>query len=244
MNIISVVRFSLPRVIPALGITLMLYAACGPALLAQEPGANLDTPQKKLSYAMGLDLAHSLKQADTEMDVKLLIMGLEDGFSGKPKLSPEEVSQVKQDFVKQRQTAQMEKMKTAGAKNQKEGDAFLAANKSKPGVKTTSSGLQYKVLTEGKGAAPKASDKVKVHYRGTLLDGTEFDSSYSRNQPAVFPLNGVIPGWTEGLQLMKVGGKSQLFVPAKLAYGKQGAGNKIGPDSTLIFEVELLEIQK
>lgn len=122
------------------------------------------------------------------------------------------------------------------------GKAFLAENATKPGVKQTPSGLQYKVLTEGSGKAPKATDKVLVNYRGTLLDGTEFDSSYKRNEPISFPLNGVIPGWTEGLQLIKEGGKIQLFIPPNLAYGSRGAGGVIGPDETLIFEVELLKV--
>ena len=130
-----------------------------------------------------------------------------------------------------------------GAKNTKEGKTFLDANTKKPGVTTLASGLQYKVLTEGKGAMPKASDTVKVHYRGTLLDGTEFDSSYARKEPAEFQVGGVIKGWTEGLQLMKTGAKWQLFIPAELAYGATGAGQDIGPNATLIFEVELLEVK-
>ena len=226
------------------GILAVGIALSNMSAWAQDADPLLDSSQKKLSYAMGLDLAKSLKQADAAMDSKLLIMGLEDGFAGTPKLSEDQVKQIKQDFVKQRQNEQMEKMKTAGAENQKQGDAFLAANKVKEGVKTTASGLQYKVLTPGKGATPKLEDKVKVHYRGTLLDGNEFDSSYSRNEPIVFPLKGVIPGWTEGLQLMPVGSKYQFVIPANLAYGQQGAGAKIGPNSTLIFEVELLGIEK
>jgi FKBP-type peptidyl-prolyl cis-trans isomerase FklB len=139
-------------------------------------------------------------------------------------------------------SAQEAKAKEAGAGNRKEGDAFLAANKAKEGVKTTADGLQYKVLTEGNGPKPTANDTVTVNYRGTLLNGKEFDSSYKRGQPASFPVGGVIKGWTEALQLMPVGSKYQLFIPPDLAYGDRGAGGDIGPGETLIFEVELLSI--
>jgi len=127
--------------------------------------------------------------------------------------------------------------------NLEKGEAFLKANATQPGVKTTASGLQYKIITEGTGRSPKATDTVKVNYRGTTIDGKEFDSSYKRNAPIEFPLNGVIPGWTEGLQLVKEGGKIQLFIPSNLAYGKAGAGGAIGPDETLIFDVELLQVR-
>jgi FKBP-type peptidyl-prolyl cis-trans isomerase len=127
--------------------------------------------------------------------------------------------------------------------NLEQGQAFLKANASKPGVHTTPSGLQYLVLEEGKGKSPKATDTVLVHYKGNLLDGTEFDSSYKRNEPISFPLNGVIPGWTEGVQLMKEGGKIRLFIPSNLAYGSRGAGGVIPPDSTLVFDIELLKVQ-
>jgi FKBP-type peptidyl-prolyl cis-trans isomerase len=127
--------------------------------------------------------------------------------------------------------------------NLAKGQAFLKENATKPGVHTTPSGLQYKVITEGHGKSPKATDTVLVHYRGTTIDGTEFDSSYKRNEPISFPLNGVIPGWTEGVQLMKEGGKMQLFIPSNLAYGSRGAGGVIAPDSTLVFDIELLKVQ-
>ena len=135
-------------------------------------------------------------------------------------------------------------MKEVAAKNKIDGEAFLAANKSKEGIKTLPSGLQYKMITEGKGAKPKSTDTVSVNYRGTLIDGTEFDSSYKRNEPVSFPLNQVIPGWTEGLQLLAVGSKAQLFIPSNLAYGETPPSPQIAPNSTLIFEVELLEIKK
>ena len=136
------------------------------------------------------------------------------------------------------------KTETLAEKNMEEGEKFLSENKKKKGIVTTKSGLQYIVLSEGNGARPKATDKVKVHYKGTLIDGTEFDSSYKRGEPAVFQVKGVIPGWTEALQLMKVGSKYNLFIPSNLAYGQRGAGSKIGPNVTLIFEVELLSIEK
>jgi len=139
---------------------------------------------------------------------------------------------------------QAERMKVVAEKNRKEGEAFLADNKKKEGVKTTPSGLQYKVIKDGNGPTPKMADTVTVNYRGTLINGTEFDSSYKREEPATFPVNSVIPGWTEAMQMMKVGAKWHLFVPANLAYGEQGAGPQIGPNSTLIFEVELTAINK
>jgi len=141
-------------------------------------------------------------------------------------------------------TKQEEETKKLGEKNRKEGEAFLAANKKKEGVKTLASGLQYKVIKPGTGKKPKSTDTVTTHYRGTLIDGTEFDSSYNRGQPATFPVHGVIPGWTEALQLMEEGAKWQLFIPSKLGYGERGAGQAIGPNATLIFEVELVSVQE
>src|SRR5450432_1369845 len=170
--------------------------------------------------------------------------GLSDAFSGtKPLMYDDEMRQAMQTFQTDMQTKMMAKKKESGDKNKVTGEAFLAANKKKDGVITLPSGLQYKVITAGKGDKPKATDTVETNYRGTLIDGTEFDSSYKRNQSATFPVGGVIPGWTEALQLMPVGSKWQLFVPATLAYG-ENAPPEIGPDSTLIFEVELLSIKK
>lgn len=158
-------------------------------------------------------------------------------------MSEEEYRNTMANFRKEMMAKQQAQMKTKGEKNKKEGDAFLAENKDKKGIVSLPSGLQYKVIKEGEGDTPKATDKVTVHYRGTLIDGTEFDSSYGRGEPATFPVNGVIPGWTEALQLMNAGSKWQLFIPSKLAYGERGAGGKIGPNSTLIFDVELISIQ-
>src|SRR6202008_1398185 len=174
----------------------------------------------------------------------ILLRGMKDALAGGKLLMSEDearaaVMQV-QNEVRQKQA---EKAKEAGAANKKEGDEFLAANKAKEGVVTLPSGLQYKILTTGTGPKPAATDSVVCNYRGTLIDGKEFDSSYKRGQPATFPVNGVIKGWTEALQLMPVGSKWQLFIPPDLAYGERGAGADIGPNSTLIFDVELISIQ-
>jgi FKBP-type peptidyl-prolyl cis-trans isomerase FklB len=163
---------------------------------------------------------------------------------GKTLMTDQEYKETMTNFrteMTQKKTAQM---KEAGDRNKKEGEKFIADNKKKEGVITTASGLQYKIITKGTGASPKATDTVSVHYKGTLIDGKEFDSSYRRGQPASFPVNGVIKGWTEALQLMKEGSKWQLFIPSELAYGDRGAGRDIGPNSTLIFDVELISIKK
>jgi FKBP-type peptidyl-prolyl cis-trans isomerase len=167
------------------------------------------------------------------------LKGLKDGLAGNAALNDQEMQEAMMGLQKDMQA----KVAELGTKSKKEGEDFLAANKSKQGIKATTSGLQYKVIKEGSGPKPKSTDVVKVHYRGTLLDGTEFDSSYKRGEPVEFPLDQVIKGWTEGLQLMTVGSKYQLFIPAALAYGEPG-NRGIPPNSTLIFEVELLEIVK
>src|SRR5438046_10719028 len=177
------------------------------------------------------------------MEIKgdVLDAGLKDGLSGaKPLLSPEEVRQVITKVSKEMREKKAASNKEAADKNRKESEKFLAENKAKPGVKTTASGLQYKVEKEGSGTPPKETDTVVVNYRGTLIDGTEFDSSYKRGEPATFPVNRVIKGWTEALQLMKPGAKYQLVIPPDLAYGPGGTGGDIGPNATLIFEVELM----
>src|SRR4029077_1986577 len=163
--------------------------------------------------------------------------GVKDGVSGKPQMTMDQIRDTMVAFEKDMQ----DKQTAAAKKNEADSEKFLAENKSKEGVKTTSSGLQYKVLKEGTGAQPKSTDTVMVNYRGTLIDGTEFDSSYKRGQPATFPVGGVIKGWTEALQLMKVGSKLQLFIPANLAYGDHPPGAQIPPGSSLIFEVELMD---
>ena len=199
--------------------------------------------KQKASYAIGTDIAANMKRQGVDIDPKALAAGLTDGFEGKMKLTAGELKQVMDEFRAQMMAKTESKTKGDGEKNLKDGEAFLAANSKKEGVKTTASGLQYKTLKSGKGKSPKATDTVKVHYHGTLIDGTVFDSSVERGEPISFPLNGVIPGWTEGVQLMKEGDKFQFTIPSKLAYGEQGPGGKIGPNSTLVFDVELLAIE-
>ena len=205
----------------------------------------LKSDSERFGYALGMNIGASLKQMQTDIDLPSLLAGLRDTFEGtEPLLTSEQAAEARKEFSKKVQEKQAEKIKHASEKNRKEGEAFLTENKKKEGVITTESGLQLVVLKEGDGPKPKATDRVKVHYRGTLLDGTEFDSSYKRGQPVTFPVNGVIAGWTEALQLMKVGSKVRLFIPSNLAYGERGAGQRIGPNAALIFEVELLGIEK
>jgi FKBP-type peptidyl-prolyl cis-trans isomerase FklB len=207
----------------------------------------LKTRTQKFSYALGMNigtgLGANLKKQSVEVDSALVAQGLKDAMAGKKTLLTEdEAKTVLTDVQNDVKKEQAEKMKVAGEKNKTDGEAFLAANKSKDGVVTLADGLQYKILTAGTGAKPAASDSVVCNYKGTLINGTEFDSSYKRGQPATFGVSQVIKGWTEALQLMPVGSKWQLFIPSNLAYGERGAGGDIGPDSTLIFEVELLSI--
>jgi FKBP-type peptidyl-prolyl cis-trans isomerase FklB len=217
-------------------------ALSGVANAADAP--ELKSEKEKLSYSVGMDIGSNLKRQSIEVDPELLAKGFKDSYSGgKTLLTEEESRQAIQNFQKQMMAKQAEAMKQQAEKNKAEGEKFLAENKGKEGVKATASGLQYKVIRAGTGSSPTADNTVEVHYRGTLIDGKEFDSSYSRNQTAVFPVSGVIPGWTEGLQLMKEGGKYMLFVPPDLAYGERGAGRDIGPNATLIFEVELISVQ-
>ena len=205
---------------------------------------DLTNPKQKTSYAIGEDVASTLKDRDIDLDPKALAAGISDTLAGKPALNQQEVDDTLSK-LRQELTAKAEaKSKGEGEKNLNEGKAFLAANAKKDGVKTTATGLQYKVLKSGTGASPQKTDTVKVHYHGTLIDGTVFDSSVQRGQPIFFPVNGVIPGWVEALQLMKVGDKWRLFIPAKLAYGDQSPSPAIPPNSALIFEVELLGIEK
>lgn len=212
---------------------------------ADAPATALSTPKDKLSYSFGNKIGNSIKQQDTEVNLEVLYKGIKDALAGeKSALTDEEIAQTLTTFQKERMAKQQEAQKIQGEKNLKEGEAFLEENKKKEGVVTLPSGLQYKVITEGKGKKPKATDTVTTHYRGTLLNGTEFDSSYKRKEPATFPLNGVIPGWTEALQLMSEGSKYELFIPAKLAYGERGAGRDIPANATLKFEVELISVKE
>lgn len=210
---------------------------------AQGQGNKPAALQDRASYIIGLNLGQSLKQQEVPVTMDLIVQGLRDGLAGSnPLLSQEEIQAAMQEFQGQLMAAQQEKMKVAGEANMKTSQAYLDENKKKATVKTTASGLQYEVLTEGSGASPKPTDQVTVHYRGTLPDGTVFDSSYDRGEPATFPVNGVIPGWVEALQLMKPGAKYRLVIPPALAYGERGAGGDIGPNQALVFEVELLSV--
>jgi len=201
----------------------------------------------RISYIIGMDMGMDLKRQlihIKDINPDAILRGLKDAFSGeKPLLTKEEIRETITSFQKEIKGRQEETMKRTGEKNKKEGETFLAENKNKEDVITLHSGLQYRVIKQGTGKKPKLTDTVTTHYRGTLVDGTEFDSSYKRGQPISFPVNGVIPGWTEALQLMEEGAKWQLFIPPQLAYGERGAG-PIGPNSTLIFEVELISVQE
>ena len=204
----------------------------------------LKTQKDKVSYAIGMNIGTTLHRQSIDVDPNIVRQGLEDAMGGgKTVLSEEEVRATLTELQNDIRKKQQERMQQAGETNKKQGDAFLAANKGKEGVVTLPSGLQYKILSAGTGPKPATSDSVVCNYRGTLIDGTEFDSSYKRGQPATFPVGGVIKGWTEALQLMPVGSKWQLFVPSELAYGERGTGADIGPNAVLIFEVELLSIQ-
>ncbi len=205
----------------------------------------LKTPKDKASYAIGMDMGNSLKKNGVDVNPDALAKALKDVLTDqKTQLTDQEAGTILADMQKEMQGKRQEKMKIQGEKNKTEGTAFLAENMKKEGVKTLPSGLQYKVLTEGGGKSPSATDTVTVQYTGRLVDGTEFDSSYKRGQAATFAVTGVIKGWTEALQLMKEGGKWQLFLPSALAYGETGTvGGPIGPNAVLIFDVELVSIQ-
>ncbi len=205
----------------------------------------LSTQKQKQSYAIGLNIGKSMKRDAVEVDTEILARGIRDALAGgKTLLTDEEVKATLTELQVEVRKHQQDEFQAEADKNKKDGDAFLAANKTKEGVVTLPSGLQYKILKEGTGPKPAAQDTVVCNYRGTLLDNTEFDSSEKHGGPASFPVNQVIKGWTEALQLMPVGSKWQLFVPSELAYGPRQAGPQIGPNSTLIFEVELLSIKE
>ena len=212
----------------------------GVCLLADAKPAELKTDKEKASYAVGQQIGKSIRDQGIELDAATLSMSIEEAIAGKAsRFTPEEMQATLTKLQETMQKAMVEK----ASKNKEAGDKFLAENKKKSGIKTTTSGLQYKVISEGKGESPKEDAQVKVHYKGTLLDGTEFDSSYKRNEPAVFPVTGVIPGWTEALKMMKTGAKWELAIPSDLAYGPRGRPG-IPPNSVLQFTVELVEIMK
>lgn len=226
-------------------LTIILALSLSPSLLHADEQLSLKTQKDKASYSIGLEMGSAMKQQKLEVDPDLIVAGFRAGLSGtKSLLSEAESKQVMEIFEKEMEARMAKETKELPEKNKKEGESFLAENKKKTGVTTLDSGLQYRIVREGTGVLPKATDTVTAHYRGTLLDGTEFDSSYSRNEPSKFGVDQVIKGWKEALQLMKVGSKWQLFVPSNLAYEDQGAGRVIGPNATLIFDVELISIDK
>lgn len=203
----------------------------------------LETPEQRLSYTIGMDIGGSLAEQGIDLDLDLLVEALRASYAGEETRLTEAEALAERDAFMQRRQQEMESQRVEEASaNLEAGQAFLAGNRDQDGVTETESGLQYRVLTEGEGSSPAAEDRVTVHYRGTLIDGTEFDSSYARGEPATFALNQVIPGWTEGVQLMSEGAKYEFYIPAELAYGEQGRPGPIGPNSTLIFEVELIEV--
>jgi FKBP-type peptidyl-prolyl cis-trans isomerase len=227
----------------AVGVVLSLVAIQGCDKKAEEKATEtkLDTLEQRISYAIGSDIAQNLKKADVQVDPEIVVQAFKEVYGGaESRMSQEEMVQANREMVEQLQQREQQKQAELGDKSKAEGEAFLVENGKKEGVVTTASGLQYKIITEGKGPKPTAQDTVTVHYRGTLLDGTEFDSSYARDMPATFPLQNVISGWTEGLQLMGEGAKFEFYIPSNLAYGP-GGNHGIPPNATLKFEVELLK---
>lgn len=230
---------------------LILAAVCAAALpvsaAEEKPSApvKLETEEQKISYIFGNNIGTRMKSDGLKVDLDSLVAGIKEALAGSPsRLSEEETNAALQKFQEKMQAEQEKAAASTGSENAKAGEEFLATNGKREGVTTTASGLQYEVLKKADGAKPKKESTVRVHYHGTLIDGTIFDSSVERGEPAEFPVNQVIPGWTEALQLMPVGSKWKLFIPSKLAYGPRGAGDDIGPNSTLIFEVELLGIEE
>jgi FKBP-type peptidyl-prolyl cis-trans isomerase FklB len=224
---------------------LMTICALGllAGLVRADDKAAFKDSKEKSSYSIGANWGNNLKRQEVEVDLELMIKGLRDGLAGQSVLTDQEVSEALKALNQEIRAKMEEKRKRLGETNKLEGEKFLAENKTKPGVTTLPSGLQYKVLVEGSGESPKSNDVVTANYRGTLIDGTEFDSSAKNGQPLVRPANMLIKGWTEALQLMKPGAKWQLFIPPDLAYGDRGAGAQIGPNATLIFEMELISFK-
>jgi FKBP-type peptidyl-prolyl cis-trans isomerase len=221
------------------GGTLVAAVLVAGAALAAE----LETDAQKLGYIIGMDIGKSLKQQGTEIDLDSLFEAIQATYRDEPlAMTPEQAASIREEFIAERRAEAEAERSSQAATNAAAGDKFLLENRNVEGVKVTDSGLQYKVIEMGDGAKPAATDTVTVHYRGTLLSGEEFDSSYSRNQPMTFQLDQVIPGWTEGVQLMPVGSKFMFYIPPNLAYGPNGGG-PIGPNATLVFEVELLGIE-
>jgi FKBP-type peptidyl-prolyl cis-trans isomerase len=230
-------------------MSLKWIAVLGMILLAAQVNAQeaaAPTTQKdKISYGIGVDMAKNFKSLEMDLNFDMMLKAMKDVYSGnKLAFSDEELRSTLSAYQAELMQKQMQAMKTAGENNMKEGTAFMEANKTKEGVVTLPSGLQYKIIKKGEGKIPTDTDTVECNYRGTLINGTEFDSSYMSGKPAVFPLSGIIPGWQEALKLMPVGSQWQIVLPPQLAYGEQGAGRDIGPNATLIFEIELLAIKQ
>lgn len=228
--------------------SLLVLGACTAALAADpkpaaQPAAQFKDNREKISYSLGVNIGNSMKTQGADVDVDLVAAGLRDVMGGKAKVSEQEVRETLMAWQQELRAKRMEKQKAEGEVNRKAGAEWLAANAKKPGVKTMPDGLQYKVLVAGKGPKPKPGDTVSAHYKGTLTDGTEFDSSYTRGQPLTIPVMGVIAGWQEALTNMNVGDKWELYIPGNLAYGERGSPPKIGANATLVFEMELLGIE-
>lgn len=225
-------NFVLPRVLLlATGLTIPLLALAG---------SDLKTDKQRFSYTVGVQMAMGMKSQGIEVDIEALKQAIDDVFSGhEPQLSSDEMRQVLMSFQQKAEAAR----NAMAEENRKRGEAYLARNRNKPGVKVLPSGLQYRIIKQGSGPKPAPTDTVVVNYRGTLVDGQEFDSSYKRGEPATFPVNGVIKGWQEILPLMPAGSKWEVVVPSGLAYGAAGAGGHIGPNETLVFDIDLLEVK-
>jgi len=243
-NLIKGVLMKLTTTVAVL-CSIFLFTSSHKASAEEDAAVKLETEKDSVSYVLGTNIAKSLINIKEDIDIDMLTRGIKDQLNGKPMPISEEAAQtIMREFTANVNKKQEEQSQIAGKKNLNEGVKFLEENKKKDGIVTTESGLQYQVLKKGDGPVPTKEDKVKTHYKGTLTDGTEFDSSHKRGEPAVFPVTGVIKGWTEALQIMNVGSKYKLFVPSELAYGQRGAGQMIGPNSVLIFEIELLGIEK
>ncbi len=232
---------------PAVTITaiaLAILLGCGGAYAQSGGGAKFKSEKEKTSYAVGMSIGQNLKRQGIQVDMTPLMRGISAVVNNKrPRMSPQEFQATMRELGQRLKAGRQQAQQSQGKKNASQGAAFLKQNRNRKGVQALPSGLQYRVLRRGKGRKPKATDTVVTHYKGTLIDGTVFDSSYTRGKPAAFPVKGVIRGWTEALQLMPVGSKWELVIPPQLAYGNRGSGKKIGPNATLIFEIELLDIR-
>lgn len=225
-------------------LSVLTFGVCTALFAADDkPAAQFKDSRDKISYSLGVNIGNSMKMQGAEVDIDQVAAGMRDALGGKTKLTEQEVRETLMAWQQDLRAKRNEKMKAEGEANLKAGQQWLAENAKKPGVKAMPSGLQYKELVEGKGPKPKPTDKVSAHYKGTLTDGTEFDSSYSRGQPLTIPVMGVIAGWQEALTNMNVGDKWEIYIPGDLAYGERGSPPKIGSNATLVFEMELLGIE-